>query len=45
MTTELSVELSDDLYEEFSAAMHEFEETESDLVRGLIRDWVAEQRE
>jgi len=45
MTAELSVDLDDELYEEFSEALNEFEETETDLVRRLIREWVDEQNE
>lgn len=45
MTTELSVDLDDDVYEAFSDAMNEYEETETDLVRRLIHEWVAEQNE
>lgn len=43
MTQELSVDLDDELYEEFSEAMDEHRETESDLLRRLIREWVNEQ--
>lgn len=43
MTTELSVEIDDELYEEFSRAMDDVRETEDDVVRRLIREWVDEQ--
>jgi hypothetical protein len=45
MTKRLSVDFEDDVYKEFSKKCIEVDETKSDIVRGLVNDWLNESEE
>ena len=45
MTKRLSVDFEDDVYKEFSKQCIEVDETKSDVVRGLVNDWIDESEE
>jgi macrodomain Ter protein organizer (MatP/YcbG family) len=45
MTKRLSVDFEDDVYKEFSKNCIEVGETKSDVVRGLVNDWLNESNE
>jgi macrodomain Ter protein organizer (MatP/YcbG family) len=45
MTKRLSVDFEDDVYKEFSKKCIEVDETKSDVVRGLVNDWLNESEE
>jgi macrodomain Ter protein organizer (MatP/YcbG family) len=42
MTKRLSVDFKDDVYKELSKNCIEVDETKSDVVRGLVDDWLNE---
>ncbi|WP_125919961.1 ribbon-helix-helix protein, CopG family [Haloparvum sedimenti] len=42
MTTRLTVDFEDELYKEFSKQCIDAEKTKSEVVRGLVRDWLDE---
>ena len=43
MTKRLTVDLEGELYKEFSKKCIDAEKTKSEVVRGLVRDWVNDQ--
>jgi|JXWS01.1.fsa_nt_gb metal-responsive CopG/Arc/MetJ family transcriptional regulator len=42
MTKRLTVDFEDDLYKEFSKQCIDAEKTKSEVVRGLVEDWLSE---
>ncbi|MBP2252719.1 ribbon-helix-helix protein, CopG family [Halorubrum rubrum] len=42
MTTRLTVDFEDELYKEFSKQCIDAEKTKSEVVRGLVKDWLDE---
>ena len=45
MTKRLTVDLEDELYKEFSKKCIDAEKTKSEVVRGLVTDWLNESEE
>ena len=45
MTKRLTVDLEDELYKEFSKKCIDAEKTKSEVVRGLVQDWLNESEE
>jgi hypothetical protein len=45
MTKRLTVDFKDDLYKEFSKKCIDVDETKSDVVRGLVKDWLNKSEE
>jgi metal-responsive CopG/Arc/MetJ family transcriptional regulator len=45
MTKRLTVDFEDELYKEFSKQCIDAEKTKSDVVRGLVQDWLNESEE
>ncbi|MDR5656831.1 MULTISPECIES: plasmid partition protein ParG [Halobacteriales] len=45
MTKRLTVDFEDELYKEFSKQCIDAEKTKSEVVRGLVQDWLNESEE
>ncbi len=45
MTKRLTVDFEDELYKEFSKQCIDVEKTKSEVVRGLVQDWLNESEE
>ena len=45
MTKRLTVDLENELYKEFSKQCIDAEKTKSEVVRGLVQDWLNESEE
>ena len=45
MTKRLTVDFKDELYKEFSKQCIDAEKTKSEVVRGLVQDWLNESEE
>ncbi|CCQ34267.1 ParG domain containing protein [Halorhabdus tiamatea SARL4B] len=45
MTKRLTVDFEDELYKEFSKQCIDAEKTKSEVVRGLVKDWLNESEE
>jgi metal-responsive CopG/Arc/MetJ family transcriptional regulator len=45
MTTRLTVDFEDELYKEFSKQCIDAEKSKSEVVRGLVKDWLNEPNE
>ncbi|WP_083258760.1 MULTISPECIES: plasmid partition protein ParG [Halobacteriales] len=45
MTKRLTVDFEDELYKEFSKQCIDAEKTKSEVVRGLVQDWLTESEE